>query len=105
MHLSTLSRDIRGEEHAAYRSRVIEYVDSVFSEVRCPRSRDKRSGTSDMPSRTSTKEHRLLRERRGRYRQRSLGWWVTRLNSRHCSRRRQTSVPAPPKSTRTAQRA
>jgi hypothetical protein len=40
MHLSTLARDIQGEEHAAYRNRVIEYVDSVFSEVRCPRSRD-----------------------------------------------------------------
>jgi hypothetical protein len=36
IHLSTLSRDIRGEEHAEYRNRVVDYVDSVFSEVRWP---------------------------------------------------------------------
>ncbi|EMT69198.1 hypothetical protein FOC4_g10000459 [Fusarium odoratissimum] len=32
MHLGTLSRDIQGEEHVAYRKRVIDYVDSIFSE-------------------------------------------------------------------------
>ncbi|RKK86029.1 hypothetical protein BFJ68_g17175 [Fusarium oxysporum] len=32
MHLSTLSRDVQGEEHVAYRKRVIDYVDSIFSE-------------------------------------------------------------------------
>ncbi|EXK24872.1 hypothetical protein FOMG_18431 [Fusarium oxysporum f. sp. melonis 26406] len=33
MHLGTLSRDIQGEEHVAYRKRVIDYVDSIFSEL------------------------------------------------------------------------
>ncbi|EGU82504.1 hypothetical protein FOXB_06982, partial [Fusarium oxysporum f. sp. conglutinans Fo5176] len=32
MHLGTISRDIQGEEHVAYRKRVIDYVDSIFSE-------------------------------------------------------------------------
>ncbi|EKG09158.1 hypothetical protein MPH_13842 [Macrophomina phaseolina MS6] len=32
MHLSSLLTDVRGEDQAAYRERVIEYMDSVFTE-------------------------------------------------------------------------
>ena len=34
MHLSSILTDARREDQAAYRQRVIEYVDSVFTEVR-----------------------------------------------------------------------
>jgi hypothetical protein len=34
MYLSSLLSDVQGEEQAAYRQRVTEYVDSVFTEVR-----------------------------------------------------------------------
>jgi hypothetical protein len=33
MNLSTVLRDVQGEDQASYRDRVIQYVDSVFSEV------------------------------------------------------------------------
>lgn len=33
MHLSSILRDVRNEEQATYRERVIRYVDSVFTEV------------------------------------------------------------------------
>lgn len=33
MHLSTVLADLQGESQIAYRERVIQYVDSVFSEV------------------------------------------------------------------------
>jgi hypothetical protein len=66
MHLSTLSRDVQGEEHVAYRKRVIDYVDSIFSEVRRSPSRGIEPRTTDTSSRILTKEHRLSCERRGR---------------------------------------
>lgn len=33
MHLSSILRDVRNEEQATYREQVIQYVDSVFTEV------------------------------------------------------------------------
>jgi hypothetical protein len=36
MHLTSILRDVEGEDKAAYRERIIQYVDSVFTEVRSP---------------------------------------------------------------------
>ncbi|KAJ3530216.1 hypothetical protein NM208_g9424 [Fusarium decemcellulare] len=52
MHLSSILGDIEGEDQAAYRERVIQYVDSVFTEACSPESRSvaERSVTSDISS-------------------------------------------------------
>ena len=38
MHLSSLLTDIQKEDQASYRDQVVEYIDSVFTEVCGPKS-------------------------------------------------------------------
>lgn len=107
MELSSVLSDVAGEGQGSYKAKVTQYVDSVFTEVcraegpQCVKCDAEEAHWMD---RISTRRRSAQFRRRDLCQQTCQRCYRIKCNSPHRSRKRQTSVQAPPRSTRTARR-